>query len=137
MVTPEKELAGRFALFADNDYLAEALYELANAEDTDVDGGVRYTLLEARENMLGLYELCRSYVIHQANREREQTEKKMLVADTELTARTKQCLLNAGITTVSDLLVSSDTTLLHVQSLGRKSLSEINEWKAAFKWEPT
>ena len=72
MVTPEKELIERFNAFADTGMLADALYELSHDDEIAVAEGGKYTLMEARDNLLGLYDLCRSFVVAQMGREHKE-----------------------------------------------------------------
>jgi len=53
----------------------------------------------------------------------------------ELNARSNNCLSNAGIRTIRDLLRQSEYDLLHIKNLGRKSLREIREKLAIFQCE--
>src|SRR5437879_10073831 len=53
----------------------------------------------------------------------------------ELDARSNNCLSNAGIRTIRDLLRQSEYDLLHIKNLGRKSLREIREKLAIFQCE--
>lgn len=76
MISPENELVARFKVFDDTEMLAEWLYGHAHREDLiDVHteqgyAAQKYNLMEARENLLGLYDLCRSFVAAQKRRER-------------------------------------------------------------------
>lgn len=71
MVTPENELVKRFELFADTELLSQQLYDIThNGERSLMLGsGDIYTLMEARDNLEGLYDLCRSFVVAQMGRE--------------------------------------------------------------------
>jgi hypothetical protein len=69
MVTPEKELIARFDVFADTEILADSLYALSHDDEIAIAEGGKYTLMEARDNLLGLYDLCRSFVVAQMGRE--------------------------------------------------------------------
>lgn len=69
MVTPEKELIARFEVFADTEMLADQLYALAHDDEISVSETGKYTLMEARDNLLGLYDLCRSFVVARMGRD--------------------------------------------------------------------
>jgi hypothetical protein len=70
MITPEKDLAEQLEHFEDTDLLAQRLYDMAHEmDDLSIESGDRYWLMEARDNLLGLYDLCRSYAIHARARE--------------------------------------------------------------------
>lgn len=49
------------------------------------------------------------------------------VESLQLTVRTSNCLRNSGINSLADLLKQSESSLLKIGSLGRKSLHEIKE----------
>lgn len=51
--------------------------------------------------------------------------KKRSVKDLGLTVRSRECLINAGINTIDDLLKQTESSLLAVNNLGRKSVNEV------------
>lgn len=71
MVIPEKQLRERFNVFDDTCYLEEELRKIAQDEcfkEVPISSNERYIILEACENLMGLYDLCRSFVMLLQNR---------------------------------------------------------------------
>ncbi len=77
MVVPESKLVERFAAFEDTQYLSDLLYSIAHDEDfVSSESKYVYELMEARDNLLGLYALCRSFVVaHEARCSALQSER--------------------------------------------------------------
>ena len=61
--------------------------------------------------------------------EKEELNRKLLrhVDDLELSVRSANCLKNAGITTIGELLQKTEAEMLKTKNFGRKSLNEIKE----------
>lgn len=66
MIERKDDLIKRFDAFEDTHQIAEWLYEMAHDEDS-TDSAQRYMLMEARDNLLGLFDMCRSFVVHEMN----------------------------------------------------------------------
>lgn len=49
------------------------------------------------------------------------------IDELELSVRSDNCLRNAGITTVEQLVTQSSSDLLRIKNFGRKSLIEVEE----------
>lgn len=62
------------------------------------------------------------------------------VEDLELSVRSANCLKNAGINTIGELVQKTEAEMLKTKNFGRKSLSEIkdilNEYGLAFGMKP-
>ena len=50
------------------------------------------------------------------------------VSNSDLTIRTKNCLIGAGIATIEDAKAITDHDLLMIPNFGRKSINEIREY---------
>lgn len=56
MIDINKSFA-RVDSFSDSKYLAECLYDLSHDDSADLEVAHQYNLMEARDNILGLWEL--------------------------------------------------------------------------------
>lgn len=73
MIIEESELVKRFNSFDDTTYLADLLYEMAHDPERIIpESADKYTIMESRDNLIGLYDLCRSFVIHQMSRDHKE-----------------------------------------------------------------
>jgi DNA-directed RNA polymerase subunit alpha len=63
--------------------------------------------------------------------EREETTNNSIletsIADLDLSVRSYNCLMRAGIKDVKDLIAKSEEDMMKVRNLGRKSLKEVKE----------
>ena len=68
--------------------------------------------------------------------DRSEQLKGLLIKDIELSCRTRNCLENASIDSVGDLILKSEKEMLCIKNLGRKSLNEIREilWELGLKF---
>lgn len=63
MITPENKLVQRFDAFSDTEEIAEWLYDMTHGDDCELTPEQRYQIMEARDNLLGLYDMCRIFVV--------------------------------------------------------------------------
>lgn len=76
-------------------------------------------------NQLGQLVHCWSRPTHESNPRQSHAATEACVADLDLSFRSNNCLLNAGIATVAELVAWSADDLLQLRNMGRKSTSEI------------
>ena len=75
------------------------------------------------------FEEIEEEILPEKEDEQENTNKVLLrsVEDLELSVRSANCLKNAGINTIGELVKKTEAEMLKTKNFGRKSLSEIKD----------
>lgn len=123
MITPEKDIVESLDVYADTNYLAQKLYDIAHDFDgIGIESSHRYFLMEARDNLLGLYGLLYSIVIAQKTKSND--PRKTPMRDSGLSTRTINILVGEGFNFVEDAQSVPEIELLKLPGFGRLALQE-------------
>jgi DNA-directed RNA polymerase subunit alpha len=91
--------------------------------------GLASKLLKDHLSIFVNFEETTEVEIREGDRDRERTRENLLrsIDELELSVRSYNCLKNADIKTIADLVVRSESEMLKTKNFGRKSLNEIKE----------
>ena len=91
--------------------------------------GLASKLLKDHLSIFVNFEETTEVEIREGDRDRERTRENLLrsIDELELSVRSYNCLKNADIKTIADLVVKSESEMLKTKNFGRKSLNEIKE----------
>jgi len=91
--------------------------------------GLASKLLKHHLSIFVNFEETTEVEIREGDRDRERTRENLLrsIDELELSVRSYNCLKNADIKTIADLVVRSESEMLKTKNFGRKSLNEIKE----------
>ncbi|MBX9744669.1 MAG: DNA-directed RNA polymerase subunit alpha, partial [Chlamydiales bacterium] len=84
---------------------------------------------------LQVFDLVKTHMVYfdkgeaQSNRDRDEILQKLAlrINEIELSVRSTNCLVNASIETIGELVVMSETEMLRYRNFGKKSLTEIKQ----------
>ena len=91
--------------------------------------GLASKLLKDHLSIFVNFEETTEVEIREGDRDRERTRENLLrsIDELELSVRSYNCLKNADIKTIADLVIKTESEMLKTKNFGRKSLNEIKE----------